>query len=202
MTKIVLVLGILLASTKIFASGMGWSMYPLMLDQKILSTEFVGDFSSGGGAGFQGRYTQRVGTNTIFDGGIGYASGERAGRIFLGMDYELFPDYMNQPRISLKTLLQNSKEYEERVTRLFIAPIVSKGFYFWGNEGIPYISVPVGVGLNNTSKTYAGFAHLSFGLVGKMPVERYNDILVKLEGQWNLTKSYSGMFLGVSFPIN
>ena len=202
MVRTTLILGLLLLSTKALASGMGWSMYPLLTDKKMLSAEMVGDFSAGGGIGFQARYTQRLNSQSTIDGGIGYTSGERAGKIFLGYDYEFFPDYAKQPRISLKGQYSNGKEFNERVNRIHVAPMVSKGFNFWGHEGFPYLAIPMGVNLNSASKTYGWYSQVNVGITGKVPWMKYEHLLTQLEGQINLTNSYSGVYMGLSFPLN
>jgi len=202
MVRSILILGLLLSTTKVWANGMGWSMYPLLTDKKMLSAEIVGDFTAGGGAGFQARYTQRISSKSTVDGGLGYSSGERAGRIFAGFDYELFPDYAKQPRLSTKFVFQNAKEYLERVTRVSAAPMVSKGFNFWGHEGFPYLSIPLGVNLNSASSTYGFFSQMNLGITGKVPWQDYENLLMQFETQWNFTNSYSGVFIGLSFPLN
>ena len=202
MFRSTLILMLILTSAKVSASGMGWSMFPLLTDKKMLSAEMVGDFSTGGGIGFQARYTQKLSSQGTADAGIGYTSGERAGRIFLGYDYEFFPDYLKQPRISLKGQYSNGKEYNERVNRIQAAPMVSKGYNFWGHEGFPYLAIPMGVNLNSASKTYGWYSQVNLGITGKIPWDKYEQLLAQLEAQVNLTNSYSGLYIGLSFPIN
>lgn len=43
-----------------FSYGLGISNYPMLVDKKMISAEATGIFSSGGGMGFQGRFTQKV----------------------------------------------------------------------------------------------------------------------------------------------
>lgn len=202
MLRSLLILVLFLTTSGAWASGMGWSMYPLLTDKKMLSAEIIADFTSGGGAGLEATYTQRLSPVSTIDGGIGYTSGERAGRVFLAYDYEFFPDYMNQPRISLKGQYSNGKEFNQRVNRIHGAPMVSKGFNFWGHEAYPYLAIPLGVNLNSASKTYGFYSNLNLGIVGKLPWEGYQHLLAKLETQFNFTNSYSGVFLGMSFPLN
>ena len=55
------------------------------------------------------------------------------------LDYEFFPDYMKQPRFSVKGLLQNVKDGDTRKNVFGVTPIFSKGFSFWGYEGFRMI---------------------------------------------------------------
>ncbi|RLA63969.1 MAG: hypothetical protein DRQ88_00955 [Epsilonproteobacteria bacterium] len=202
MLRSLIIMVLFLNTSGVWASGMGWSMYPILTDKKLLSAEIVGDFTAGGGAGFQARYTQRLNSKMTLEGGLAYTSGERAGKLFLGFDYELFPDYLKQPRISVKGNYSNGKEYEERVNRIDAAPMVSKGFNFWGNEAFPYLAIPMGVNLNSASRTYGFYSNINVGITGKVPWEKYEHLLTQLEAQFNLSNSYSGIFIGLSFPIN
>ena len=90
----ILFLNLLITSNLWAALGSGWSTYPMLIDNSFLSTELVGDLSNDGGVGFQGRYTHKVNKSTVIDGGLGFSGGQRSGRIFAGVDYELFPDYI------------------------------------------------------------------------------------------------------------
>ncbi len=172
--KWVVFFSLLFLSTRLLAMwGTGWSTYPMLIDNRFLSTEFTGDLSTDGGIGFQGRYTHKINKSTVAEAGVGFSGGQRSGRLFVGVDYELFPDYMKQPRISVKTTIENSKEYNYRKNKIGVAPIVSKGFNFWGREAYPYASFPVGVSLDADSRLYDTFMKLSMGITAKIPWEKY-----------------------------
>ncbi len=94
-----------------------------MIDKKFVSLEMTGNLSSDGGFGIQGRYTQKLHSKMALDAGIGISGGRRSGRIFAGLDYEFFPDYMKQPRFSVKAMLQNVKEGINRKNVFGITPI-------------------------------------------------------------------------------
>lgn len=198
----ILFLNLLITSNLWAALGSGWSTYPMLIDNSFLSTELVGDLSNDGGVGFQGRYTHKVNKSTVIDGGLGFSGGQRSGRIFAGVDYELFPDYMKQPKVSFKAGIENSKEYTQRKTKISFTPIVSKGFNFWGKEAYPYVAVPMGVSLENTSKSYDTFLNLSLGVTGKIPIKNFTHLTANLEGTLNVKDSSSGVFLGIAFPLN
>lgn len=196
-----LVFGMALLSSKAFAYGTGYSTFPLMADKKLVSAEFTGITSTGGGVGAQVRYSQKLNSALLIDAGIGISGGERTNRIFAGADYELFPDYMNQPRISVKTSFANANEFDVRRNILSVAPTVSKGFSFWGEEAFPFISLPVGLSLDSDSKTYESVISLGLGVTGHIPLDGYRHLTGVFEGIIGVKDSYSGLFAGVSFPI-
>lgn len=185
-----------------FGFGTGVSTYPIMLDKKFISGEFTGITSTGGGVGVQGRYTQRLNRKTIFDAGIGMSGGERTSRVFAGADFEIYPDYQRQPRVSVKTTLSNSKDFDVRRNTFGVAPTVSKGFSFWGHEAYPFVSVPYNVSLDSDSKTYETSANLNVGITGALPFEGYKHLTGTLEASVKIKDSYTGVFMGISYPIN
>lgn len=186
----------------LLAYGVGYSTYPMMPGDKMVSTEFTGIVSSGGGVGMQARYTQNLNKETVVDAGLGISGGERTSRFFAGLDYELFPDYENQPRISLKTSLVNAKEFDNRFNIIAVAPTFSKGFSFWGQEAYPYVSVPFGVRLNDDIKSYNTTMNLSVGANSRLPFEGYHNLTANIEATVDIKDSWTGVFLGVSYPLN
>ncbi len=181
--------------------GLGVSSYPLMLDRNMLSAEFTGVTSTGGGVGLQARYTRKFTPELVFDAGVGLSGGERSNRIFAGTDFEIFPDYMTQPRISLKTTLSNEKEFGTRNTKLTLAPTVSKGFSFWGEEAYPYVAIPYGLSLNSDTNTYQTVANLNLGIAGPIPADGYRHLTGTVEMNVGLKDSYSGIFFGITYPL-
>lgn len=189
-------------SSQVFASyGTGYSTYPLMSDKKFFSTEFTGITSTGGGVGAQVRYGQKINSALLIDAGVGISGGERTNRIFAGADYEVFPDYLNQPRVSVKTTITNAEEFGSRRNILSLAPTVSKGFSFWGHEAFPFVSLPLGLSLESGSKTYETISSINLGITGNLPIEQYSHLTGVAEMIINLKDSYTGLFMGVSFPI-
>ena len=201
--KIVLIIcGLLLAVDNAFSYGIGQSTHPMLLKKRIISTEFTGVFTDGTGIGVQGRYTQRINEKMKFDAGIGIAGGERSSRIFAGLDYELFPDYMKQPRISIKGSFEGASEFGDRVTTLSISPTVSKGYSFWGKEGYPFVALPIGVSLNSSTQMYETVIGLTGGWTGKLPIKDYDHLTASVELNLGLKDTYSGLFVGLAYPIN
>ncbi|MCP4912531.1 MAG: hypothetical protein GY909_05385 [Oligoflexia bacterium] len=200
--KSLISLAALLVSGTAYSYGTGTSSYPLMPEKRLVSTEFTGITSTGGGVGLQGRYTHKINEKTIVDGGLGIGAGERDSRFFLGADYELIPDYMKQPKVSLKLNFENAKEFDVRRNVLTLAPVVSKGFSFWGTEAYPFVSLPIGLSLNGESKTYESLVNLSTGIAGNIPVEGYRHLVATAEATIGVKDSYTGVFFGVSYPLN
>jgi hypothetical protein len=200
--KLKVAIFLILFSTQSWSSGVGLSSYPLMIDKKFVSLEMTGNLSSDGGFGIQGRYTQKLHSKMALDAGIGISGGRRSGRIFAGLDYEFFTDYMKQPRFSVKAMLQNVKEGINRKNVFGITPIFSKGFSFWGYEGFPYASIPLAISLDSAEKSYETVANISLGIAGKIPFSGYSHLTANLEGMLNVKDSYSGLFFGLAFPMN
>ncbi|MCB9062024.1 MAG: hypothetical protein H6622_10915 [Halobacteriovoraceae bacterium] len=185
-----------------FSYGLGISNYPMLVDKKMISAEATGIFSSGGGMGFQGRFTQKVSQKIVADAGMGISGGDRVARLFIGADYEVIPDYMKQPKVSIKLNYEFTKEFRATQNSFSLTPIVSKGFSFWGKEAYPFLSLPVGIGLNDTYKTYDTFVAAGAGISGKIPFENYEHLTASLETTINLRNSVTAVFLGVNFPLN
>jgi hypothetical protein len=151
--------------------------------------------------GVQGRYTHKINPQAVADIGLGISGGDRDSRIFAGFDYELFPDYGNQPRVSMKIQLENAKEFDSRRNILSLAPMVSKGFSFWGTEAYPFIALPFGVNLNDEASTYQTQMNVSFGATGNIPFDGYRKYIASIEGTIDLKDSYTGVFLGFGYPL-
>lgn len=201
-TKIVSIATCLMAATQAFGVGMGYSSFPLMSDKRLISTEATGVVSEGGGVGAQVRYTYKMNQMLTLDAGLGLSGGQRDGRIFVSSDYELFPDFMDQPRVSVKTSFENTKEFGVRKNIFSVAPMVSKGFNFWGKEAFPYLSLPVGLSLNSSEKSYSSTMSANVGINGNIPVEGYQHLMGMAEVQVDLKDSYTAFVFGVSFPMN
>lgn len=190
-------------SGKVFAYGMGLSTHPLEVEKKLISAEFTGITSSGGGMGLQARYTQKLDTKGTIDAGLGLSGGERSARLFAGYDYELFPDYQSQPRFSLKAFVENSKEFNDRKNILGIAPTFSKAFTFWEKEAFPYISFPYGISLNGNSNVYKTTLSANIGVSGflALDVGPNKQLTANAEAIIGLKNSFTGAFFGVAYPI-
>ena len=187
---------------QVFAYGVGYSAFPMMSEKKMISTEFTGIISEGGGIGLQARYSHKINKTFLVDAGFGLSGGDRPGRLFAGIDYEIFPDYKKQPRFSIKTTLEHAKEFKYSRNIVQFTPTVSKGFSFWGYEGFPYVGMPVALSLQGEHKTYETTMNLNLGITGKLPIRGYNHLTANVETIFNIKDSYSALFMGVSYPLN
>ncbi len=190
-----------LSQASIFAYGIGQSTMPMLSGNKQIATELTGITSDAGGMGMQVRYTQKIDQKLIVDGGIGISGGDRSQRLFVGADYELYPDYMQQPRVSVKGILERSTEFDQGVTKISAAPTITKGFSFWGKEAYPYASLPVGLALNGDTQTYETTISLNTGINGQLPIDGFKHLNGTMEVQVGLKDSFTAFLAGVSFPL-
>ncbi len=195
-------LTLFLANSTSWAYGIGYSAYPLQANKKIVSAEFTGITSQGGGVGMQARYTHKLNESLSVDAGLGFGGGMLTGRIFVGADFLLFPDHQKQPRISLKGVVEHAQEFFFKRNVFTIAPVVSKGLSFWGYEGHPFVSIPLGIGLNTGyENTYETVMSLNTGITAPIPFEGYRHFMANIEAIINLKDSFTGVFAGVSYPL-
>lgn len=200
MKSLIVVFG-LLAASKLYAYGNGYTSAPMISKKKLVSAELTGVTSTGGGVGVQARYTQKVNSDLTFDAGIGMAGGELNNRIFVGADYLIFPDYQNQPRVSLKATFNNAREFNDRRNIVGIAPNFSKGFSFWGHEAFPYVAVPVNLNLNSGNNTYQTAIAAQVGMIGKIPVQGYEHLSMAVEGTVKIKDHHSGIAISFAVPM-
>ena len=191
----------MLMSAGAMAYGTGQSSFPMSTGKKLISTEFTGITSDDGGVGAQVRYTQKLNNLVTFDAGLGIGGGDRSQRLFVGADYELYPDYLNQPKISVRTSILRAEEFEATKTQFAIAPTLSKGFVFWGEEAFPYVSIPLGLNLNSENNTYDSMLSLNVGINGRLPIEGYRHLNGSLELQAGIQNSFTALVAGINFPI-
>lgn len=201
MKRIIATLATLVSATTM-AYGVGQSTHPMAEGKKLISTEFTGITSDDGGMGMQVRYTQKLNRIFSYDVGLGISGGDRAQRLFVGADYEIYPDYLRQPRFSIKANLERAEEFEKTNTIVSVAPTISKGFNFWGKEAFPYVSLPVGLSLNGDEKSYENTISLNTGINGQLPFKGYRHLNGNLEVQVGLKDSFTAFLAGVSFPMN
>lgn len=191
----------LLVSGLTHASSIGLSSHPYSNQEKVVTTEFNSFMSNGAGMGMMAKYYQNIDNKMNFDAGIGFASGSRANMITAGFDYELFPDYSTQPRLSLKSLLESTGFDGDRINSLGVAPTLSKGFSFWGKEAFPFVAIPVKLNLNDDEGTYETALSLTTGISGNLPIDGLERLVGNIEANFDLRNSYTALVLGVSVPL-
>ena len=204
LSLLTLSLSLTFGPSAVFGYGMGISTFPLEQDRKVISAEVTGIVSDGGGLGLQARYTQKLNQSSTVDAGLGISGGERSARLFAGYDYEIFPDYDIQPRTSLKAFIENSKEFGTRKNILGIAPSISKGFSFWGNEAFPYLSLPYGISLDGKRNQYETTLSANIGISGTITSEYLTTnrpVTANAEMIVGLKDSFTAVFFGFGYPI-
>jgi hypothetical protein len=201
MKNLAILITLALFSSASFATTVGLSAHPFTMKKQVVTTEFNNYLNNGSGTGITAKYFQRVNDNINFDAGVGVTDGERSNRFFAGADFQLFPDYGRQPRVSVKGLLETLSFEGERINSFGAAPTISKGFSFWGNEAFPFLAVPIRVSLNEDEGTYESSSAVAMGITGRMPVEGYQNLIYNFETNFSLRNSYQALVLGISLPI-
>ena len=192
----------LVVTAPVWAYGIGSSSLPLPEKSKVITTEASSIFTRGGGSGLQVRYAQKINQMVMLDGGVGVSGGDFANRIFLGADYEIFPDYERQPRVLLRGAYENAKEQDFRRHIWSLAPVVSKGTSFWGHEAFPYIALPLGLALQSKTGTYRTTIQTNLGLNMPLQFEGIKNLILHSELSFNIKDSFTGILLGLSYPLN
>ncbi|MBF0300495.1 MAG: hypothetical protein HQK51_17390, partial [Oligoflexia bacterium] len=83
-----------------------------------------------------------------------------------------------------------------------IAPTASKGYIFWKKTAYPFIAIPMGPVMNSNTQVYNFRAHLAVGIVGNLPIEGHEKLIINLEGDLNIQNSSSAIYLGLSYPLH
>ena len=203
-TKIAFSLSLMLMAPSLHARGVGISALPLPVGQKLISTEFTGILSKGGGIGFQGRFSRKIRPLTTLDLGVGMSGGDHSSQAFVGVDTEVLPEYRNQPRVSVKGYLESAKEAGTRQNRLAMAPTLSKGFSFWGHVAYPHISFPYSIDLDANNKTYATSLSTNLGVSGILPIRGQSSkpLIGHAEAVIGLKNGHTGLMVGVSWMMD
>jgi hypothetical protein len=196
------VLLLALISMSVMATTVGLSTHPFSVENRVITTEFDNYTSSGQGMGLTARYYQRVNQALNYDVGFSINEGERANRLLVGTDYEIFPDFGRQPRLSVKGLFETMEFDNERINSFGAAPTLSKGFSFWGKEAFPFIALPYRVSLNDDQNTYETSIALATGITGRLDIGGNTEVVGNIEANFNLDNSYSALVMGVSVPLN
>lgn len=184
-----------------FASQIGLSAHPFSMQKQVLSTEFTNYMSNGTGMGIEAKYFQRVSEIINFEVGIGVTDGDRSNRIFAAADFMVFPDYGNQPRVSVKGMFETTNFDGERINAFGVAPTVSKGFSFWGNEAFPYAALPIKIGLNSDQNTYETQTAFAAGITAPIAMTGYESLIANFEANIDLNNSYTGFVVGIALPL-
>ena len=200
LTKWGIVASSLLLSYKIHAYGSGTSSYPLPVGKKLLTAEFLGITSEGGGVGLQMRFAKKVRSSLFLEEGMGISGGHRSSRVFLGGDWEIYPDFGPQPRFSFQGRIINAKEFGVRCNKIVIAPSLGKSFAIGGKVFHPYLTVPYGINLVG-NQTYQTTLNANVGIVGNLPFRRYQGLVGNIEANAGIKDGFVGFSAGLSWHI-
>ncbi|MBF0360047.1 MAG: hypothetical protein HQK49_03510 [Oligoflexia bacterium] len=184
------------------AYGMGISSFPLSPRTGTLTTEYSQFISNGSGMGLQARYTYKLSNQISLEGGVGMADSLKSKRIFAATDIEFYPDLENMPRLSVKPFVERASEFNNTKNIIGVAPTASKGYILWGKTAYPFIALPMGAVLDSNAQAYNFRTHLALGLVGNLPLEGHEKLIVNLEGNLNIKNSSSALYLGLSYPLH
>jgi len=179
------------------ASIVGVSTHPLEGGSHLINTEFISDFGNEDSYGVQAKYLHQLSSRLNLDAGFRVLKSDFSSLLLSGT-YELFPDYEYQPQISLKAFYEFENFSSGNRNHLGLAPILGKGFSFWGVPAFPYVSAPIGVRLDNDSSETQLVSSVVLGVSGKIPYENLSKVIANLETNLNLKNSSSSVALGVS----
>lgn len=191
---IILILGVCHSA---FASIVGISTHPLNREARVLSAEMTGYMSRQQELGMGLRYTQELQRGQLFDLSASGAQDSRALILGAGMDYEILHEDVYQPRISLKPYFQHHKYEDQKTNLVGVAPTLRKGFSIMGNEFFPYLALPSGIKIDNSTDMFVYYASLSLGASMPLPVAGGDKLLVSVEGNKDLgaASDYLGVLL-------
>ena len=198
--RLVMVFSFLLIGHKAYAYGSGMSSYPLPVGKKLLTAEFLGITSPGGGMGLQVRFAKKVRSNLSLEGGMGISGGMHSSRVFLGGDWEIYPDFSRQPRVSIQGRVINAKEFGIRHNKISLAPSLGKGFSVRGKSFYPYVSFPYIINLAG-NQTYETSLNANMGIVGNLPFSRYKHLVGSIGVTTGIGNDFVGFFAGLSWSI-
>ncbi len=188
-------------SSAAMASTVGISNHPFLMKKHVISTEYNNYQNSGAGMGLNINYLRKVSDELNFNAGFGSTNGERGSKFFLGADMQIIPDYGTQPRVSIKGLLETERVDGDRINSFGIAPTLSKGLAFWGNEAFPFIALPIKLNLNENEREYQTSTAIAAGITGRLPFADFKNVVGNIEMNVSLENSYSAFVMGVSLPI-
>jgi hypothetical protein len=172
-----------------FANVMGISTHPLNKEARVLSAELSGYMSQRHEVGMGLRYTQEVDRHQLLDLS---ASGGQDSRSFIGgagMDFTILKEDVSQPRISLKPYVQYMKFDATTSSLIGFAPSIRKGLSINGQEVFPYLAIPSGIMIDNTSNEFDFYSSLTVGASMPFPGAGTDKLLLSLEGNKNMGSS-------------
>lgn len=171
------------------ASVIGISSHPLSDQARVLSAEMTGYMSGRNEMGAGVRYTQESSRSRIFDITASGGQDSRSLTYGAGVDMEVLREDINQPRFSVKPYYQYQNFEDSKTNLVGIAPTLRKGFSVQGQEFFPYLAVPSGIKIDNSSDEFVYYASLTVGASMPFPGADNDKILLSLEGNKNMGAS-------------
>lgn len=168
-------------------------------NEALFATEVAGVFNNGKGVGVQTRFRKGILPGIDFDGGIGVNNGDRASKIFVNMDFELYPDYDSQPRLVLRGFFERWRIDDFKNNHFGMAPIVSKAFRMDSLEFYPYIGVPLGINMNQTTDEAEFTMQTAIGVTADLGALDAKGLNASVELDIDMVNSYTGGLVGLSF---
>lgn len=183
-----------------FASIIGISTHPFESNENLFNAEFNSRFSRGSANGLQLRYLRSFNSKFNADAGFRVFKNERS-TLFASATYEIFPDYMEQPQVSIKGFVERTRVRGTNINTFGAAPIISKGYSFWDYPAYPYLSIPMNLSLIEDTDKYEFVTSLTMGVTGEVPIDGFRNVLANLEANLNLRNSASYLALGLSMKF-
>lgn len=200
--KSLVALCLMFTSVSLMASNVGVSTHPMVTSDQAITTEFNTFHSYGEGFGITGRYFRRINPDLTIDAGVGLATDDRPSSIYAAVDYQLFPDYDTQPRVSLKSGLESVEIEDDRWNIIGTTPIVSKSVVVNGQEFFPFVATPIRLGLNSETQKYRFFPEVNFGTTtGGFRIGDYDNLIGNVELGFDLSNGGSTISAGLTYPI-
>lgn len=202
MNKFGVLLSALLVNGVALASNIGLSTHPLEVDKQVFKSELSNSFSEGQGNGIELSYLYVLTKEASVDAGIEVSDGDQSSKLYVASTYEFFPDYDNQPRMTVKGAFERSRLDGDGQSSFMFAPTLSKGMSAWGQEIFPYVAVPLRFIFTGTgNNTRFGSA---FTIGASTPINGLSSttsVLANIETTINLRNSMSAIALGIGFNI-
>lgn len=171
---------------------MGLSAHDFTKGKLFLTGEVFAKLNNDTGGGVQLQGTFRVDEKIKVNGGYAYHSGISNHRFFVGADYEVFPDYRDQPRVSVKGLLEAIIPKHGSRFSIGLAPVISKGIAVDDKYLYPFISLPIFRNMGS----YKSFWQMALGLGTTLNLN--SEFIINFEANIELKDYSSSILLGIS----
>jgi hypothetical protein len=198
MMKLLLIFLILLPSWA-FSGVVGISNYPVGENKNVVTAETTGYFNRHREVGGGARYTRFFESGESLDLYGTFAPESRNQILGLGYDIQLAEEKDQTPRFSVKPFYQFKHVDNGQSSTLGAAPMIRKGFSIEGVDFYPYMSLPMGMKIDNSSDNFLYTCSLSLGTSMPLPDKNF---FVSAEANKNFSQAYDFMNLSISWIWN